>query len=135
MQHAVMMEYNKIVRILHKYGDEAPNNYLGLSRKRIKRSNHQKETSDKLILAIKYKDAAGVKKCIDEGCNVNQRYSPRFTTPIIYASEFDNLDVIKILCENGADIKTTDSIGSDAYLVADMNGYDDVLNYFNSIKN
>ena len=37
MTFAVMMEYNNIVRILYDYGDTVPNNYLGLSRKRIKR--------------------------------------------------------------------------------------------------
>jgi ankyrin repeat protein len=135
MNHAVMMEYNNIVRILHKYGDEAPNNYLGLSRKRIKREEKFRETTDKLILSIRNNDVEAVRKCIAEGCNVNQRYSPRYTTPIIYATEFGNLEIIKILCENGADIKMTDSIGGNAYLVADINGYDDVKNYFNSIKN
>lgn len=135
MQHAVMMEYNNIVRILYKYGDEVPNNYLGLSRKRIKREEKIGVTTDKLILCIKTNDVNGLKKCIEEGYNVNQRYSPRFTTPIIYAAEFGNLNIIKLLCENGADIKMTDSIGGDPYLVADMHGFDDIVDYFNSLKN
>ena len=36
MTLAVMMEYKNIVCILYDYGDTVPNNYLGLSRKRIK---------------------------------------------------------------------------------------------------
>lgn len=134
MQHAVMMEYNNIVRILYNHGDEVPNNYLGLSRKRIKRDEKIGVTTDKLILAIKNNDVEGVEKCIKEGCNVNQRYSPRYTTPIIYATEFGNLNIIKLLCENGADIKMTDSIGGDVYFVAEIHGFDDVVDYFNSLK-
>jgi len=133
--YAIMMGYNDIVRILHKYGDDVPNNYMGLSRKRIKRTEPVKETTDKLILSIKNNDVDGVRKCITEGCNINQLYLPRFTTPLIYATEFGNLEIIKMLCENGADIKICDSIGSDAYLVAHIFSHDDIISYFNSLKN
>jgi ankyrin repeat protein len=135
MSYACMMEYNKIVRLLYYYGDRVPNNYLGLSNKRNKIDKPIKKiTPDIFLLAIKNNNKDDILKCLDQGYNINQRYSPYYTTPIIYATELGNLEVIKLLCEKGADININDSIGGNCILQADIMDRQDILNYFNSIK-
>ena len=134
MSYAVMMGFNDIVRLLYKYGDQVPNNYLGLSRKRIRREEPVKEKPHKLFSSITNNDIEGVLQCIKEGYNVNETFLLKCMTPIIYATELGNLEIIKILCENGGDHKLFDSTGVDAYFVADICDHQDILCYFNSLK-
>jgi ankyrin repeat protein len=135
MSYACMMEYNKIVRLLYDYGDTVPNNYLGLNNKRKKIEKPKKDIiPDIFLLAIKNNNKDDILKCLDQGYNINQRYSPYYTTPIMYATELGNLDIIKLLCEKGADLNIEDSSGGNSLLIADMLDRQDIINYFNSIK-
>ena len=135
MSYACMMEYNKIVRLLYYYGDTVPNNYLGLSNKRKKIDKPIKKiTPDIFLLAIKNNNKDDILTCLVEGYNINQRYSPHYTTPIMYATELGNLDIIKLLCEKGADFNMEDSSGGNCILQADIMDRQDILDYFNSIK-
>jgi len=137
MLHAYTMGYNKIVRILYDYGETVPNNYLGLTRKRIRYDEPNKETKklkpDELILAIKNNSKEDIIKCLNEGYDINRRYTPNNTTPLIYATELNNLEIVKLLCDKGADYKLSDSSGGDAHLVASIFGYEDLVNYFESL--
>jgi ankyrin repeat protein len=135
MSHAHMMDYTKIVRLLHYYGDIVPDNYLGLSNKRRKVDKPKKDiTPDVFLLAITNNNKDDILKCLDQGYNINQRYSPYYTTPIMYATELGNLDIIKLLCEKGADFNMEDSSGGNSLLIADILDRQDILDYFNSIK-
>jgi len=133
MHHAVMMEYNDIVRILYNYGNKVPNNYLGLGKKNNKEIKVD-ELNDKLILSIKNNDINCLMDCISKGYNINKKFYSNKVTPLIYATELGNLEIIKILCENGADLNIIDDIGSNAFLVADILGRQDIISYFNSLK-
>jgi ankyrin repeat protein len=55
-------------------------------------------------------------------------------TPIMYATELGNLEIVKILHQKGADLKIFDSIGGNSYLIATVNNYKDIIDYFDSIK-
>ena len=135
MSYAYMMEYNKIVRLLYDYGDTIPNNYLGLSNKKRKIDKPKKDiTPEFFLLAIKHNNKDDILKYLDEGYNINQRYLPNYITPIMYATQLGNLEIIKLLCEKGADFNITDSIGGNSFLIADMLDRNDIINYFNSIK-
>jgi ankyrin repeat protein len=134
MTLAVMMEYNKIVRILHEYGDLVPNNYLGLNIKRKREEEPFKETTNELILSIKNNNINGVLECLNKGYNINAKFLPNFMTPIMYATELGNLEIVKILHQKGADLKIFDSIGGNSYLIATVNNYKDIIDYFDSIK-
>lgn len=135
MSYACMMEYTKIVRLLYDYGDTVPNNYLGLSNKRKKIEKPKKNiTPDIFLLSIKNNNKDDILKYLDQGYNINQRYSPHYITPIMYATELGNLEIIKLLCEKGADINLEDSSGGNSFLIADILERQDIINYFNSIK-
>ena len=135
MSYACMMEYNKIVKLLYDYGDTVSNNYLGLSIKRKKVDKPKQNTiPDTFLLSIKNNNKEDILKYLDKGYNINQRYSPHYTTPIMYATELGNLEIIKLLCEKGADINMEDSSGGNSFLIADIFGRQDIINYFNSIK-
>jgi ankyrin repeat protein len=134
MSYAYMMGYHKIIKLLHDYGESVPNNYLGLSRKRIRTEKPKEIILDKLLLSIKNNNKEDLLKCLKEGYNINQRYFENHTIPIIYATELGNLEMIKLLYENGADLNLLDSIGNDAYFIAEVRKYTDIINYFNSLK-
>jgi len=133
MTLAVMMEYNKIVRILYDYGDLVPNNYLGLSIKRQKKEEPFKETTNELILSIKNNNINDVLECVNKGYNINAKFLPNGMTPIMYATQLGNLEIVKILHKKGADLKILDSIGGNSYLIAIVNKYQDIIDYFDSI--
>lgn len=134
MTLAVMMEYNNIVRILNDYGDTVPNNYLGLNRKRIKREEPIKETTNELILSIKNNNINGVLKCINDGYNINTKFLPRNTTPVMYATELGNLEIVKILYEKGANLKLSDSTGGNCHLIATIYEHQHIIDYLDSIN-
>jgi ankyrin repeat protein len=135
MSYAYMMEYNKIIRLLYDYGDTVPNNYLGLSNKRKKIDKPKKDiTPDMFLLAIINNNKDDILKYLDEGYNINQRYPPHYTTPIMYTTELGNLDIIKLLCEKGADFTMEDSSGGNSLLIADMLDRQDIIEYFNTQK-
>jgi len=133
MSHAYMMEYNNIIKLLYDFGDIVPNNYLGLTRKKPKKSTPPKLT-DPFILSIRNNNKDDILKYLNEGYNINQRFYPDNSTPIIYAIEIGNFETIKFLCDNGAEPSLKNIYGMDAYLIADFKDDKIIINYLNSIK-
>lgn len=67
--------------------------------------------SDEFYKAVKNGDIDVVKSLISQGQNVNQRYG-YFNSPVIFftvGSSGENIDILKLLIENGADIGLTDN--------------------------
>ena len=62
-------------------------------------------------VAIKFKREDVIKFCIDKGMNVNETHRSSGITPIILASCFNNIAVVKLLIAHGADVKSKDAGG------------------------
>lgn len=60
-------------------------------------------------------DTKTFNKLIKKGFDVNAKIDKTLQTPLMYAVRGNNIDKIKILLENGADIHATDCNGKDAY--------------------
>ena len=134
MNLAVMMEYNDIVRILYDYGDSVPNNYLGLTKKRMKKEKQVKTTTNELILSINNNNINGVLKCLNDGYNINATFLPNNKTPIMYATELGNLEIVKLLYEKGGNLKLLDSSFGNCYLIATIYDYQHIIDYFDSLN-
>jgi uncharacterized protein len=70
-----------------------------------------------LANAIIKGDVEAVKKFIDYGCDVNERSNGM--TPLMLAARYNQAAIIKILIENGANIKHTDDKGQTAMKYAE----------------
>ncbi len=65
-------------------------------------------------VAIKFKREDVVKLCIKKGVDLNSTKRKSGITPLLLASCFNNIDMINLLLENGADIDITDKFGMSA---------------------
>lgn len=54
-------------------------------------------------------DMATVKKFIEYGANVNELSNGM--TPLMLAARYNNIEIVKLLLENGANVKATDAKG------------------------
>lgn len=70
-----------------------------------------------LANAIIKGDVEAVKKFIDYGCDVNERSNGM--TPLMLAARYNQADIIKLLIENGANVKHTDDKGQTAMKYAE----------------
>jgi ankyrin repeat protein len=74
-------------------------------------------------MAIVKGDLEFVKKTIELGSDVNQKSAGM--TPLMYAARYNRTEIIKVLVNNGANIKTRDSKGYTAIKFAKLsNAYD-----------
>jgi ankyrin repeat protein len=67
-----------------------------------------------LDTAIKFKRKDIVQLCIDHGMDVNTTQRKSGMLPIVLASCFNDIEMIELLLENGADINATDASGISA---------------------
>jgi len=67
-----------------------------------------------LDTAIKFKRKDIVQLCIDRGMDVNTTQRKSGMLPIVLASCFNDIEMIELLLENGADINATDASGISA---------------------
>ena len=66
------------------------------------------ERGDQLLAATRKGDLATVKRLLDEGANVNSR--TRYdSTPLFFACDRGNLEMVRLLIERGADLNVKDN--------------------------
>lgn len=80
-------------------------------------SNLYNETNP-LCIAISKGDDATAKKIIEYGGDVNEKYNGM--TPLMIASRYNNVEMIKYLLANGANLNTKDEKGNTALKHAEL---------------
>lgn len=85
----------------------------------------QKSKVSPFCLAIAKGDVETVKSLIALGENVNK--SSRDMTPAMYAARYNRVDIMKLLIENGANIKKKNDKGFTAKKYAELSNAKDVL--------
>lgn len=73
-----------------------------------------KEGVSSLDVAIKFKRYDVVQLCIDSGFDLNTTKRKSGITPLMLASCFNDIDMLKLLLENGAKIDNKDKFGMNA---------------------
>jgi len=77
-------------------------------------------------------DTMEVERLLDEGVNPNIQ-DANFYTPLMYASEYGNLEMVKLLVERGADIYMAPD-GMNAFEIAVMSGKSNIIEFFLSLE-
>ncbi len=91
-------------------------------------SNHY----DPLCIAISKNDNETAKKMIAYGANVNDRYNG--ITPLMYAARYNNVEMLKELLNNGADLSLKDSRGNTALKYAELSNAKEAIEFLKSVK-
>ncbi|MDD5406442.1 MAG: ankyrin repeat domain-containing protein [Sulfurovaceae bacterium] len=81
-----------------------------------------KEGISSLDVAIKFKRYDVVQLCIDSGFDLNATKRKSGITPLMLASCFNDIDMLKLLLENGAKIDNKDKFGMNAIEYAQKTG-------------
>jgi len=80
-------------------------------------------------IAIKFKREDVVKLCIKKGMNINNTNRKSGINPLILASCFNNISMVELLLENGADINSKDKYGMSAKDYAKKLGQKKMLDF------
>jgi ankyrin repeat protein len=73
--------------------------------------------------AICKRDSETAKKLIEYGANINEKSNGM--TPLMIAARYNNVEIIKILIEKGANLKTLDDKGLSALKYAEISNAKD----------
>jgi ankyrin repeat protein len=76
---------------------------------------HAQSADEKLYVAIRGNDLAGLKALLDQGINANTA-DRRQITPLMYAAEIGSLEAMKVLVDHGADVNAQNAFGSTALM-------------------
>jgi ankyrin repeat protein len=87
---------------------------------------------DPLCVAISKNDNDTAKKIIEYGADVNQRFNGM--TPLMYAARYNNVEMIKMLLDKGANPSEKDSKGISALKYAEMSNAKEALQLLNEVK-
>ena len=87
-----------------------------------------------LLLAMEKQKYDLAKQCIETGIDVNYQYplSKNYAdgmTPLLYASKWNNLELVKLLLEHGANINARANDGNTALTMAQTNGNSQMYDY------
>lgn len=78
----------------------------------------KRKVVEKLYTAIENKDLKSVKECFNQGIEVNFiDYARNRHTPLMWASQYGNNDIVKYLIEQGAEVNKTQNFNRDYPLV------------------
>ena len=77
-------------------------------------------------------DIETVKKLIELGADVNEKSNGM--TPAMYAAKFNRVDILKVLVENGANLKLKSEQGFKAEKYAELSNAKDVLAYLEELE-
>jgi len=96
--------------------------------------NGAKPNGEILLTAMEKQKFDFAKQFILSGVNVNYQYpaSKNYAdgmTPLLYASKWNNLELTKLLVENGANINVRAKDGNTALTMAQTNGNKEIYNY------
>ena len=132
----------KAVRLLQDYNIN-PNNfdiYTAINRNQpdnvinLILSNNVKANGEILLLAMEKQRFDLAKQFIQTGVDVNYQYplSKKYAdgmTPLLYASKWNNFELVKLLVENGAKVNTRNKEGSTALALSRANENAQIYNY------
>lgn len=105
---------------------------LALSFNAMASINGQKRNYDPLCIAISKSDNITAKKIIEYGADVNETFNGM--TPLMLASRYNNVEMIKILLEKGADISVKDERGNTAFKYAELSNAKEALEFLKAAK-
>lgn len=88
--------------------------------------------SNPLCVAISKGDAATAKKIIEYGGDVNQTYNGM--TPLMIAARYNNVEMITVLLEKGANLKAKDEKGNTALKHAELSNAKDAVDFLKAYK-
>jgi len=93
-----------------------------------------KPNGEILLLAMERKRFDLAQHFIGTGVDVNYHYPLSRNpadgmTPLLYASKWNNYEMIRLLVENGADMNTKAADGNTALTIAETNGNNEIYNY------
>ncbi|WP_323786850.1 ankyrin repeat domain-containing protein [Psychroserpens sp.] len=92
----------------------------------------KKTTVSPFCMSIVKGDIETVEKLIALGANVNK--TSNGLTPAMYAARYNRLDILKILVENGAKLKTKSDKGLTAEKYAEASNAKEALSYLQSLE-
>lgn len=88
-------------------------------------------SSTPLCAAISKGDVLAVKKFIEYGADVNEKSNDM--TPLMIAARYNNIEIVKLLLDNGADSSIKNKNGFTALTFAKMSKAIDTENYLTSL--
>lgn len=89
-------------------------------------------TTTPLCLAISRGDIELTKKFVEYGADVNEQSNGK--TPVMYAARYNKVEIIKILLNNGANLKMKDSQGFNALDYAKLSNATEAIIFLKSIN-
>ena len=97
-------------------------------------SNNVKANGEILLLAMEKRRFDLARQFIQTGVDVNYQYplSKNYAdgmTPLLYASKWNNFDLVKLLAENGANLSVRNRDGNTALSLARANGNTQIYNF------
>ncbi len=105
---------------------------LALSFNAVASNNTTVKEYDPLCIAISKSDNATAKKIIEYGADVNERFNGM--TPLMIAARYNNVEMVKILLEKGADITLKGSHGYTATKYAELSNATQALEILKRAK-
>lgn len=91
------------------------------------------KTNTPLGMAIAKGDFATVKKLIEYGASVHEKSNG--LTPLMIAARYNNVEIIKLLLEKGADVKAKDEKGITALKYAEASNSKEVIELLKTALN
>jgi uncharacterized protein len=89
-------------------------------------------TGSPLCLAIAKGDVEVVKKFIEYGASVNE--TSNGMTPLMFAARYNQVEIIRVLIVNGADLKAKDSKGFTALTYAENSKATEAMEYLKALN-
>ena len=106
---------------------------LALSLNAVASNNEILKEYDPLCIAISKSDNSTAKKIIEYGGDVNERFNGM--TPLMIAARYNNVEMIKILLEKGADSTEKDQRGNTALKYAKLSNAKEAISFLEAVKN
>lgn len=86
-----------------------------------------------LTVAIANGEDEKAAKLLDLGVNVNAKHKSNKMTPIMYAARQNNVSMVKLLVENGAEVNEVSKLGLTAIDYAKTSNAKEALDYLQSL--
>ena len=90
------------------------------------------KSNNPLCVAISKGDAVTAKKIIEYGADVNETYNGM--TPLMIAARYNNVEMITVLLEKGANIRTKDEKGNTALKHAELSNAKEAVDFLKAYK-
>ncbi|WP_405248128.1 ankyrin repeat domain-containing protein [Cellulophaga sp. Asnod2-G02] len=75
-----------------------------------------------ISIAVAQRDLSTVQKFIEFGADIEVKTEVNGMTPLMYAARYNNVDMIKLLLDNGADKEAVSKMGFTAAKYAELSG-------------